>query len=93
MGGESPRRVAQEEVGAFHEASLGELVGRIAMAVDRFRAGELDAFEVDRVVFQYGRAAKELWKFCNHADVEFAASLIDERRPVDWWAGAAPRER
>jgi hypothetical protein len=32
-------------------------------AVDRYRAGELDAFDVDQVLFQYSRAAKELWKF------------------------------
>ncbi|MFZ2015315.1 MAG: hypothetical protein WAV00_15970 [Nocardioides sp.] len=65
----------------------------MAAAVDRFRAGDLDAFEVDRVVFQYSRAAKELWKFCNYTDVELAASLIEERRHVDWWSGAAQQER
>lgn len=93
MAGKSPRRVAQEKVGAYHEACLGELVGHVAAAVDRFRAGELDAFEVDRVLFQYGRAAKDLCKFCNYTDIEFAASLIDERRTLDWWAGSEPRQR
>jgi hypothetical protein len=32
--------------------------------------------EIDRVVFQYSRAAKELWKFCNHLQVEVAAAMI-----------------
>ena len=64
-----------------------------AKAVDGFRAGELDAFQADQVIFQYSRAAKELWKFCNLPDVEFTASLIDERAPVDWWERGAPRRR
>lgn len=34
-------------------------------AVDRHRAGELDAFEVGEEIFQYSRAAKELWKACS----------------------------
>jgi hypothetical protein len=37
-------------VAAYHEARLGELVARVADAVDRHRAGELDAFEVDQVI-------------------------------------------
>jgi hypothetical protein len=52
-------------VADYHAAQLGALVARVGEAVDRYRAGELDAFEVDRVLFQYSRAAKELWKFCN----------------------------
>jgi len=46
-----------------HDAQLGDLVNRVGDAIDRFRAGDLDALEVDRVLFQYSRAAKELWKF------------------------------
>jgi len=34
----------------------------VGEAVDRYRAGELDAFDVDRILFQYSRAAKELCK-------------------------------
>lgn len=30
---------------------LGRLVARVGEAVDRYRAGELDAFDVDRVLF------------------------------------------
>jgi hypothetical protein len=87
------RRAARSVVSAYHEAELGNLVGRVAEAVDRHRAGELDAFEVDRVLFQYSRAAKELWKFCNLHQVEFAAAMIREHAPDDWWERGAPRTR
>ena len=93
MTRESPRRVAQEKLMAYHEAGLNELVRHVGEAVDGFRANELDAFEVDQVLFHYGRAAKELWKFCNLSDVEFAASLVDDDAPTDWWERGAPRRR
>jgi hypothetical protein len=62
-------------------------------AVDRYRAGELDPFEVDHVLFHYSRAAKELWKFCNSFPVEMAAAMIREQPPPDWWERGAPRVR
>jgi hypothetical protein len=93
MAGESPRRVAQKKVAAYHEACLGELAEHVGVAIDRYRAAELDAFEIDQVVMQYSRAAKELWKFCTLSDVELAASLIDDGGPRDWWERAAPRRR
>ena len=65
MSSNSERRAAREMVAAYHEARLAELVQRVGEAVDRFRAGEVDAFDADQVIFQYSRAAKELWKFCN----------------------------
>lgn len=77
----------------YHQARLAELVQRVGDAVDRFRAGELDAFEVDEVIFQYSRAAKELWKFCNLPDAEFTSGLIGASAPVDWWERGAPRRR
>ena len=60
-------------------------------AVDRYRSGELDAFDVDHVLFHYSRAAKELWKFCNSSPVEMAAAMIREQPPPDWWLHAAKR--
>ena len=93
MAGESPRRVAQKKVGAYHETCLGELADHVGAAIDGYRAGDLDAFEIDQVVLRYSRAAKELWKFCTLTDVEFAASLIDDGGPRDWWEQAAPRRR
>jgi hypothetical protein len=38
-------------VAAYHEAHLSELVTHVAAAIDRFRDGDLDAFDVDRVLF------------------------------------------
>lgn len=59
------REHAREAVAAYHQANLAELLTHVADAMDRFRDGDVDAFEVDHVLFQYSRAAKELWKFCN----------------------------
>ena len=93
MSSTSERKAAGEAVGAYHEAELAELVGRVGEAVDRFRAGELDVFETDLMIFQYSRAAKELWKFGTLGDVEFAASMISEGPGVDWWERGAPKRR
>ena len=91
----NPERLAAREMVAAYlaEAQFAELVQRVGEAVDRFRAGEVDAFDADQVIFQYSRAAKELWKFCNLPDVEFTASLIADRAPADWWERGAPRRR
>ncbi|CAI9419582.1 hypothetical protein [Nocardioides sp. T2.26MG-1] len=93
MPQQSTRQAARERVAAYHESQLGQLIEHVAKSADRFRAGELDAFETDEVIFQYTRAAKELWKFCNQSDVEFTASLIDGDAPIDWWERGAPRRR
>ena len=87
------RRTARSVVAEYHEAELAALVARVGDAVDRHRAGELDAFDVDRVLFQYSRAAKELWKFCNLGPADIAAAMIKERPSQDWWERGAPRER
>jgi hypothetical protein len=93
MSSKSERRAARQAVGRYHEDCLAELVQRVGDAVDRFRAGELDAFEADQAIFQYSRAANELWKFCNLSDAEVTASMIDDRLPIDWWERGAPRRR
>jgi hypothetical protein len=93
MSSKSERRAAIEAVAEYHEARLAELVQRVGDGVDRFRTGELDAFEVDQLIFQYSRAAKELWKFCNLSDAEFSAGLIRDGAAVDWWERGAPRRR
>jgi hypothetical protein len=80
-------------VAEYHKAELGNLVARVGEAVDGYRAGSLDAFEADQVLFQYSRAAKELWKYCNYLDVEVAAAMIREQPPHDWWERGAPRQR
>ena len=101
MGSKRERRADRALVAAYHEARLGELVEHVATAVDRFRAGESDAFAVDEVLHQYQRAARELWKFCwlagAGAGVERTArelrEMAAEGESIDWWELGAPRER
>lgn len=86
MSSKAERRAAREAVAVYHEAELTRLVDRVGEAIDGFRSGQLDAFEVDQVLLQYSRAAKELWKFCNLGSVELTASLITrDGPPIDWW--------
>jgi hypothetical protein len=89
----SERQQAREAVAAYQDAALAELIEHVAEAIDRFREGELDAFEVDHILFQYSRAAKELWKFCNMTNIEITASLLQEQPSIDWWERGAPKER
>jgi hypothetical protein len=89
----SERRAARSVVAEYHQAELESLLARVAEAVDRYREGEIDAFDVDQVLFQYSRAAKELWKYCNLGRVEMAATTIRERPPHDWWERGAPGKR
>lgn len=80
-------------VGVLHEEQLSLLLDRVGAVMDRFRAGELDAFDADAELFQYGRAAKELWKFCNDSDTVAVAAAIAGGLPMDWWARGAFRRR
>jgi len=93
VSNKSERRAARSVVAEYHQAELDGLVARVGEAIDRYRAGDLDAFDVDQVLFQYSRAAKELWKFCNHLQVEIAAAMIREQPPHDWWERGAPKLR
>lgn len=93
MSSKSERRKAREDVATYHEAELSGLVAHVGEAIDKFRAGELDAFDVDQVLLRYSRAAKELWKFCNLGNVEITARFVHEDPPRDWWQRAAPKPR
>jgi len=93
VSSKSERRAASETVATYHEARLAELVQRVGTGVDTFRTGDIDAFEVDQIVLQYSRAAKELWKFCNLGNVEFIARSIGDDPPIDWWERGEPRRR
>ena len=93
VSSKSERRAARTIVADYHHAQLADLVAHVGAAIDRYRASELDAFDVDRVLFQYSRAAKELWKFCNHLQLEVAAAMIQDHPPNDWWERGEPRER
>lgn len=93
MSAKSDRRAAREAVAVYHEQQLGELVRHVKLAVERFQSGEVDAFEVDELIFQYSRAAKELWKFCSVGNIEIAARIIRAEPPGDWWDRGARRSR
>ncbi|BEL02783.1 hypothetical protein Q0Z83_009740 [Actinoplanes sichuanensis] len=93
MSGAGERRAARSAVRDYHEAELRTLVNQVGVALDAYRAGELDAFEFDEILFQYSRAAKELWKFCNLTQPEFTAALIRKGPAQDWWERGAPRRR
>jgi len=92
MSAKSERQAARQTIAAYHQEQLGQLLAHVGDALDDFRAGQRDAFDVDRVLFQYSRAAKELWKFCNLDDVEFAAGLVQEQEPFDWWRRGALKQ-
>lgn len=85
------RQAARECVTAYHEAQLGVLIEHVERELDRFRAGELDAFEVDAAIHRYHRAAQRLWAFCGQsgAQVEAAAHLIEnmagDGEVINWW--------
>jgi len=99
IGTKSERRAAREKVAAYHEARLAELVERVGEAVDRHRAGDLDAFEVDEVIHQYHRAARKLWTFCelsgSHAEItaHTIQHMADEGVAIDWWQRGEARRR
>ena len=101
MGSKRERQSDRALVAAYQEARLGDLVEHVAEAVDRFRAGDHDAFVVDEVLYQYQRAARELWKFCwlggGGAGVERTARVLREMaskgESVDWWQLGAPSDR
>jgi len=94
MPDKAERREARSVVAQYHQAQLKELLAHVGDGIDRYRAGELDVFDVDRLVFQYSRAAKELWKFCNYGQVELTAAMIrDEPPPGGWWERGEPRQR
>lgn len=99
MGPKRERQADRAFVAAYHEARLGKLVKRVAEAIDRFRAGEHDAYAVDEVPHRYSRAARQLWKFCwlagGGAGVERTARVLRDMaaESVDWWKRGVPRDR
>jgi hypothetical protein len=101
VGSKRERQADRALVAAYHEARLGELVEHVAEAADRFRAGELDALDVDEVLHRYQRAARELWKFCwlagGGTGLERTAQVLREMaaegEAVDWWELGARRDR
>ena len=99
MATKAERRAARERVSAYRESELAGLLGHVGAEIDRYRAGEIDAYATDETIHHYHRAAAELWKFCfargGGAHVEFIAGLLDRMtanaETIDWWERAAPR--
>jgi hypothetical protein len=86
-------------VSAYHQSQLAGLLSHVAAAIDRYRAGEIDADAADETIHHYHRAAANLWKFCfargGGTHTEFIAGLLDrmtaDAEPIDWWERATPR--
>jgi hypothetical protein len=101
MGTKAERRAASKGVAAYHEARLADLIEYVAAAIDRYRAGEIDAYAVDETIHRYHQAARELWKFCwsggSGAHIEIIAHLLDrmatDGETINWWERVAPRQR
>jgi hypothetical protein len=87
------RRAARERVSTYHQAQLAGLLSHVGAAIDRYRAGEIDASAVDETIHHYHRAAAELWKFCfargGSSHAEFIVGLLDrmttDAEAIDWW--------
>jgi hypothetical protein len=97
LNGGPPR----ERVSAYHHAQLTGLLTHVAAAVDRYRAGEIDAYTMDETIHHYHRAAGELWKFCfsggGGSHDELIAGVLDrmatDAESIDWWERSTPRQR
>jgi hypothetical protein len=93
VGSKTERQAARALVAAYHEARLADLIEHVAEALDRYRAGEVDAYAVDETIHQYHQAAQELWKFCWSggigANIEIVARTLEQLtkagETVDWW--------
>ena len=78
--------------------ATGALIEYITAAIDRYRAGEIDAYTVDETIHHYHRAARELWKFCwsggGGTHIEIIAHVLDrmatDDETIDWWERVAP---
>jgi hypothetical protein len=101
VASKAERRAAVERVGAYHQSQLTELLSHVETAIDRYRAGGIDAYDMDETIHHYHRAVAELWKFCfghgGGSDAEFIASLLDrmatDAEAIDWWERGTPRSR
>jgi hypothetical protein len=71
----------------------------VAGSIDRYSAGEIDAYAADETIHHYHHAAAELWKFCfargGGAHAEFIIGLLDrmtaDAQTIDWRERSAPR--
>lgn len=86
-------------VAAYHKEQLGLLLEHVREGLDRLASGEIDQFEMDRLIHHYSRSAKELWKFCGYGGirVDWAFHSIgyvrDSGSEPDWWEIGNPGRR
>lgn len=59
------RREARQRVEAYHKQKLTELMEDVRRALDAFENGDIDAFELDDVMYTYCKQSKELFNFIN----------------------------
>jgi hypothetical protein len=91
------RRAARDAVGAYHEAELARLLERVREGLERYDAGEIDAFELDELIHHYKRATQKLWTFCTGAGAHVYSTartlecLREQGELPDWWEQATPR--
>ena len=100
VGSKTERQAALALVAAYHEARLADLIEHVAEELDRYRAGEVDAYAVDETIHHYHRATQELWKFCWSggvgANIEIVARMLEQLtedgQTLDWWERIPSRE-
>jgi hypothetical protein len=91
------RRAARAAVGAYHEAELARLLEHVRDGLERYDAGEIDAFELDELIHQYKRATQKLWTFCVGGGAQVYSTartlewLREQEELPDWWEQATPR--
>ena len=74
------RRAARDAVGAYHEAELARLLEHVREGLERYDAGEIDAFELDELIHHYQRATQKLWSF----RVGGGAHVYSTARTLEW---------
>jgi hypothetical protein len=94
------RRAARERVSEYHENELAILIDHVEEALTLYRAGEIDVHDVDEIIHQYSKAARNLWVFCwsggGGSNVELVADILDrsgDEAGRGWWGEAAPKGR
>ena len=49
------RFAARERVSAYYETELAKLIEHVEEAIARYRAGEIDVHDMDRVIHRYSK--------------------------------------
>src|SRR5215210_2401061 len=93
----SEQRAARAVVGAYHEAELARLIEHVRKGLERYDAGEIDAFELDELIHHYKRATQKLWSFCTGGGAHVYSTartlelLREQGELPDWCEQTTPR--